>query len=293
MDVNDYTYVLVPVESCKYDLMYILALLNSKCVEFYHKNSAKLKRDEYYEYSRTPLMKLPVARIDRSSPLYRELVQNATTLYQLKKVLYRSIRVFDSLLQNYGDINARDYPFTWYIENASEFSINMVETRKLIDDDTIGDVSDIDVKIRERTLVISAHYAASNNDCEDILHIVMKDKTLLDYFYYATRIFLMKNYKRRKWGKGKVMRIVLDSIEIKSFSNNIETSNNYIKKLMSNFYQESLIKRENMTDIEGEIRALQDSIDESAYKCYNLEKHDIEAIKQFIQRQSTEVARTF
>lgn len=287
------TYVLVPFESCKYDIMYILALLNSKCVEFYHKNSAKLKRDEYYEYSRTPLMKLPIASIDSNSTLYRALIQDATTLYQLKKMLYRSIRVFDSLQQNYGDINARDYPLSGYLEKAAEFSINMVETRKLIDDNTEGEVSDIEAKVRDQKLIISARFNTTSGTSEDILHIAIKDRTLLDYFFYAIRIFLMKNYKRRKWGKGKVMRIVLDSIKIKSFSNNIETSNNYIKKLMNDFYQESLIKKESMTDLEDKIQALQDSIDESAYKCYNLEKHEIQVINQFIQRQSTEVARTF
>lgn len=54
------TYIIVPKERCKPNLKYILAVLNSKLLEFYFKNTAKLKREGYFEYSGGSLSKIPI-----------------------------------------------------------------------------------------------------------------------------------------------------------------------------------------------------------------------------------------
>ncbi len=47
---------------------YICALLNSKVLEFYHLRHTKLKRGGYYEYFENQLAKLPIRRIDFTTP---------------------------------------------------------------------------------------------------------------------------------------------------------------------------------------------------------------------------------
>jgi type I restriction-modification system DNA methylase subunit len=62
------TYVLVPKSSCPVSIKYVLGLLNSKALEFFHKNNAKLKREGYYEYFTRPLSQLPIHRINFDDP---------------------------------------------------------------------------------------------------------------------------------------------------------------------------------------------------------------------------------
>lgn len=54
------TYIIVPKPQCEINLKCVLALLNSKLIEFYFKNTAKLKREGYYEYSGGSLSKVPI-----------------------------------------------------------------------------------------------------------------------------------------------------------------------------------------------------------------------------------------
>ena len=77
------TYFIVPRESCNLDIKFILALLNSKCLEFYHKHTAKLKRDEYYEYYVSSLRKLPIAKIDTGASLYKKMIRSVEEIYNL------------------------------------------------------------------------------------------------------------------------------------------------------------------------------------------------------------------
>jgi len=54
------TYIIVPKPQSGINLRYVIALLNSKLIEFYFKNSAKLKREGYYEYAKGSLSGLPI-----------------------------------------------------------------------------------------------------------------------------------------------------------------------------------------------------------------------------------------
>lgn len=49
------------------EMEYILAILNSKLGEFYHQNTAKLKRDGYYEYYGNALEKFPIFDVELDS----------------------------------------------------------------------------------------------------------------------------------------------------------------------------------------------------------------------------------
>jgi len=56
-------------EDSPVDLHYTLALLNTTLGEFYHKNTAKLKRDGYYEYYGNAMQKFPVFDINKDKQL--------------------------------------------------------------------------------------------------------------------------------------------------------------------------------------------------------------------------------
>lgn len=78
------TYILVPKPKSKVNLKYVLALLNSKVIEFYFKNTAKLKREGYYEYSGGSLSKLP---LKHDKKIEKEMVPLVDRMISLKKRL--------------------------------------------------------------------------------------------------------------------------------------------------------------------------------------------------------------
>ncbi|WP_458188544.1 Eco57I restriction-modification methylase domain-containing protein [Haladaptatus sp. NG-WS-4] len=55
-------------ESAPTSMAYVLAILDSKLGEFYHKNTAKLKRDGYYEYYGSVLERFPVYDVSTDEP---------------------------------------------------------------------------------------------------------------------------------------------------------------------------------------------------------------------------------
>ncbi|KHO48156.1 MAG: hypothetical protein QT00_C0001G0169 [archaeon GW2011_AR5] len=78
------TYIIVPKSDIKISLKYLIALLNSKLIEFYFKNTAKLKRDGYYEYSGGALSKIP---IKHDKKIENKLISLVDKILYLKKSL--------------------------------------------------------------------------------------------------------------------------------------------------------------------------------------------------------------
>ncbi len=60
------TYILVNNGTMKIKMKYLLAILNSKLIEFYFKNNSKLKREGYYEYAGGSLAKIPIKIVSES-----------------------------------------------------------------------------------------------------------------------------------------------------------------------------------------------------------------------------------
>lgn len=287
------TYVMVPFESCNIDTKFILAILNSKCMEFYHKNTAKLKRDEYYEYLREPLKKLPIAKIDIGSILYAQIVKNTRYIVELKKAYYHSIHTFENMIRNYSNQNTSYETLNDYVLQTDAYQIDLAHSRKFIDNTVVGNITDIKTSVNEHSLILTANYATNVENIGDIIHISINDRRILDYLYYCTKIFLVKNYKKRNWGTGNVTDVVLKAIQIPRFVTNINMNKQRIIELIEEFYKISPIGKENLSTIESKMTATQEQIDEEIYKCYNLSQIEIDVIEKFIADQSSEVSRTF
>jgi len=86
------TYVLVPKSSCPVSAKYVLGLLNSKALEFFHKNTAKLKREGYYEYFTRPLSQLPIRRIDFDNPEEKKMHDDLVALVERMLELNRRLK---------------------------------------------------------------------------------------------------------------------------------------------------------------------------------------------------------
>jgi len=82
------TYIIVPKKDCEMQIYYILALLNSRVLDFWYHHAGKAK-GRMNEYFTTPLSKIPIRKIDFSNPeeisIHNELVELVTQLVPLLK----------------------------------------------------------------------------------------------------------------------------------------------------------------------------------------------------------------
>lgn len=274
--------------------MYILALLNSKCVEFYHKNTAKLKRQGYYEYKRAPLKQIPIAKIDPESRLYTEIINNVKDLLNLKKIYYGSISTFERMIQNYSDTNTKQELLKNYIYRDSiDYHVDLVHSRKLIDEKVLARITEIKIRRNGDYLALAATYQTDKSNAGDIMHVYIRDHAILDYFYYCTKMFLKKNYARRSWGRGNVVDVVLKAIRIPKFSPSINIDKECIQKLMTEFYNSKAVENRNISNIESRISSIQKDVDNAVYQCYSLSAIQIRVIEEFIAQKANEVSRIF
>jgi len=285
------TYVLVPFPQCEIDIKYILALLNSKCLEFYHKNNAKLKRDEYYEYLREPLKRVPIAKIDVESPLYKEIIRNVEELVRCKKEYYRSLHMFETMTTNFSDSSTKQVPIRYYLQNASEYQIDLAETKKT-DKSALAKITKIEAAKDERSLLVSATYLDNEEHTCSAITLAVNDSDVLDYLYYCTKVFLIQNYRKANWGKGPVADAVLDVVKIPLFTPNIELNKKRITELVKQLRKSSPIGNRNLSITESRIVEIQGIIDKLVYRCYGLTGSEIGIIEEFISAQAGEISRT-
>jgi hypothetical protein len=126
----------------------------------------------------------------------------------------------------------------------------------------------------------------------DIISIPINDNVILDYLYYCIKIFLRNNYKKREWGKGYILDIILNSIKIPKFVPNIDMDKKEIDRVMKEFYERSSIGTKNLSEIEDKYFQIQEEVDRDVYKCYGLSGEEIKVIEKFIKDQAYRVSRT-
>jgi len=293
------TYVIVPTTKCPVDLKYILALLNSKLLEFYHKNTAKLKRGEYYEYLRKPLSNIPIRRIDFTKSLdkkrHDEIVALANETIFLRRTYYETLHLFNRLLENLIDSQTRFSSFRKeHYALGSEYDIDLSKTEKVISDSIEGEVTEIQVKEKDNFLVLQARYISQNEQetFQDIARVHFLSNEMKKFFYYSMKSYLMKNYKRRSWGKGPVLETVFDALKIPRFVTNIELNKNKIKRLVSEFLRASPIRYTNLSDLEERFQQAERMINDKVFELYELTQEEILRVNSFIEQQKKYISRT-
>jgi adenine-specific DNA-methyltransferase len=88
------TYIIVPKENCEMNIKYLLALLNSRVLNFWYNHAGKAK-GSMNEYFTTPLSKIPIRKIDFSNPedasLHNNLIELVNQMISLSKAEPSSI----------------------------------------------------------------------------------------------------------------------------------------------------------------------------------------------------------
>jgi len=295
------TYAIVPKEDCPLDARYIVALLNSKLLEFYHKKASKLKRGEYYEYIVESLSKLPIKKIDlgneESKDRYDRLINLTENIMTLKKKCYDTLHLFNRILRNVQTSKTEVCSFLeGYYSSGSQYSMDLSLSEKLVDDSVIGEITDISVEEENHSLVFSAKYIVKDEEKKNevtqrLIKIHFESESMRQFFYYGTKVFLMKNYKKRNWGEGPVIETVLGAIRIPKFATNIEINKEKILSFMEEFKKASL-SGFSLTMSEFEVSKFQENIDSIVVELYGLDKEQNNYVNSYIEHQKSLVSKT-
>ena len=277
-------YLIVRNNECKTDLRYILAILNSKLMEFYHKKTGKLKREGYYEYFAEQLRRLPVKKIDlrqtRDKIVHNRIVDLATKLVDAKKRLLLLEKTFAECTTLYPSDEKLGRLRTYF--TYEEIQPNVLGDFN-IKRGTIYTFRFSKVKGKIRLLV---DYLPEENEENTItgtpaLDLRFKDEVLCDFIYYSLRKFIADT-SNRMLGRGNVLRVLQTEIRIPCFVENRGENIKIIYGVMKHFHSQTkglLMKHTNVEQLETEIQALDDEIELEVHNLYGITKDEEKIIE--------------
>lgn len=261
--------------SKKYSLKYLLAIVNSTLVNFYY---AKILGYELNVYPESIEM-LPVYQIDFSDKqdkaIYKKLTQLVDRIMLLNSHLSEFQRTFAVCLNNYSHELK-----TLKVYYESSFYSDFLKKKVLISSDKESVVTYISSDLIDKKLLFRVKLG---DRIEDVLELTIDDKKLRLFLFYSARTFLKEHERKKKWGEGKVLRILLDSIKIPIFNSvsdktNIEMIESFMKEFKKEVKSKCPRSDLNLSNIEAEIADIDATIDAVVFKLYKLTNDEIDIV---------------
>jgi type I restriction-modification system DNA methylase subunit len=278
-------YIIVPKADCQIDIRFLLAILNSKIMEFYHKKKSKLKRVGYYEYFAEQLRRLPIKVVDIRKPSDRKahdgVVRLAARMVEAKKRLFTVDRTFEECCRLYPSTLAK---LKTYYEYPS------VQPKVLHEFNSIsGIVYTFSIQKQNQTIRLLIDYAPEDDE-EAIssgipaLDLEIADTNLLDFVYYSLRRFTLETNKTRV-GKGNVLKSLQNEILLPLFVSNKDQNIDTIHKVVARFRTKTrnlLSAGETIEDVESEIQRLDDGLETEVRRLYSIAEEDEKTMERYL-----------
>jgi len=211
----------------KYDVRYILALLNSRLVGWYiyhfvFCNAIRtMDFDEYY------VSKIPVVQpISENKPLIDEICNNVSELVDLAQQRNWMNQAFRNLTANY-ELNY-ERPLSHFISStyASDYCIDLISTTK--SEETVGTITGYSITSEEKCVKVKVELR--EKPPFEALQLCFSDKDVKDFFYLSlNRHQGRKTYKSRNKIVPTLLKdLTVPSLKLKAGKSNVE----YYRKLM-------------------------------------------------------------
>jgi len=268
-------YAIAPRAACPIDLRYVLGILNSRLMEFYHTRVTKLKRDGYYEYFAEQLRRLPIKRVD-----LRKTDEKAT---------------HDNLVHLVGKlVDAKNRVLLIEKSFAEQISLHPSEERlsrlrTYFEYDEIrpnvlggfnrekGTVCNFDLSRNGRKIRIFVDCLPADSDRglltrTPALDLDFEDELLGDFVYYSLRKFMAESSKRTL-GRGNILKTLQTQIVIPCFFGNHKDNAQVIRKIMNHVRagtKKLLAGHETLEELEDEIQALDEAVEKEVRELYNI-----------------------
>lgn len=263
-----------------YSLEFILCLFNAKLISWYAYRYIFSKAVRTMDFDNYYVGKIPIPqeKLDQTP-----FIEFADKILTLNKQYNETLEVFKKILENMSDSKTDSWSLKDYYP-SSDYGISPVESKKLIDIHLSGKVTKLEVFEIGSDIVISGEYFLGEKDkgvplSDDILLIRFTDPTLKRFFYYTIKTFLLENSKKKVWGKGKIVDIVLKSIKIPRFYNLKMKDVKIIRELMGEFSKASPIGDKSLSEIEKELAETDRMIDKKVYDLYGLTEDEIKVVE--------------
>lgn len=272
-------------------LKYILGLLNSRPVSFFFKTYyAGGGLGEGYRYKKAFLERLPIPPITKENKNLVEKIEGfVDQILVLNKQRQFLIKSFKALVENIGQ-GRMNSPLGQYLKpkNAPDYSINLVETKRLIDDEKMGLPRFYKVKGYGDSLIISVGY--DDGLVEDVIQIAFEDLVIKEFFHLAIAS-AVEGKKKAYRSQKKVLDVALSDIKFPKFIKDGKRDVGNIKSLMQTLekeyekaleadFNDSPIKSLSLQVLEDKIREIDEKIDQIVYEVYGLDENEIKVIEK-------------
>lgn len=258
---------------CEVDLRYILGVLNSNLLTYYHIFNSK-KKDYRYEYYPNRLELLPIPKLDLRQQTQKEIhdyiVTRASDIIAAKKKVFTLEKEFNELLSNnpYTEIKFKEF-----YRYATEYGVS----KRLLREDIEVMTAEIDLESVDNKILIKAYF---DEDWEDIVELEFSDSGIRDFLYLSLRKYLLDNETKTAWRKGKIIQDVIMSIGIPQFDRasaaDVRVMCDIIVELRKG------IDETNLGVFESDIRVKEKEINIKVYNMLELTADEIDLIEESI-----------
>jgi type I restriction-modification system DNA methylase subunit len=274
-------YAISLKSDCSVDVRFILGILNTRMMEYYHKKTGKLKREGYYEYFAEQLKKLPIKRIDfekqqeRKShdaivDLVNRMVRVRRNLCMLEKAFAESAKLYSST-----NVNLRTY---YEYETIHPRVLEEFNRRS-------GTIRSMTVTKESSTIHLSIDFVLDDGENDAVSHatvidLTIEDEDLLDFIFYSLRKFATET-RRRTIGSGKIINVLLSNVYVPEYFPNKDDNTKTIRSIMERFQmarKKFLDKAVDFGELESEMAELDQLIEAETHKVYNINESEVARI---------------
>jgi type I restriction-modification system DNA methylase subunit len=298
--LNNMHVVNLNQEADTYSIKYILALLNSRLMNFfYHVTSLEFGRP-LAQIDIDMVKELPIREIDfedyHQKELYDTIITNVDCMIVLNKQRVYMMQLFEKMVKKFRQNKQGYRPLTDYygvkrrgtldspagkgiLKTPSLYGIDYLKSEELLDYREPGVVTSVRAREEGACVVVSVLLENKDNYA-DMIRIMFTDDLFKHFFALAIEEFIVKNLAKRKWSS-KLVFEVLDQLLIPSYAKNREEDSQNIKQMMDILKAEyeiaagehffhSPVKEFDLSRVNTEIAKIDREIDEIVYELYQL-----------------------
>ena len=261
-------------KGCGYDVKYILAVLNSKLINFYYRVNFTNKSDLTVNISKTYLEQLPIfpASPSQQKPII-ELVDRMLTLNKELNTINTDFNRYLNLYSRIKDATLKDYIDKLPVSDKEVLKDHYGKAVNRIE----GKIKAFEIIEEGEWLVFKVGYIFKTTKGKKTLtknvrafRCRIEDVNLKKFLYYSVKEYTTPG----KVGKGNIYDLIL-KIKVPRFNTREEENMKVIDEVMSAY----LVEVEKQEKVEREIDETDREIDRIVYELYGLSKDEIRVVE--------------
>jgi len=285
LDINAYYHLnnlhsIVLRPGVRYSLKYLLGILNSKLMNHYYHLISLEKGRAMAQTDIETIEKLPIGRIEFDNPqdlrMHDDLVAMVERMLDLNSAKQKAQEAFIVALKGYE----REYVSLWeaYYDH-SEYRGTHIQCQPLIDANEKGEVTGI--KVDENPDTQSLRIAGKvDNQWRDIVRLGIEDEGFRLFLLFGLRAFLEEKRRKKIWSRGKILRGVLEALQVPVLAvAKAQLNIKRIKQLMDEFKRKCPSEALHLSQLEATLHDTDAEIDDLVYDLYGTTAEEREIIE--------------